>query len=115
MKNILLLAFLVFCFVKGWQDFGPTNAVKPLFNQSYVAVYGRDSCGFTKRMVKNLQQSQVHYYYFNIDDKSIETQLHNRMEQAGISTKHYNLPVVDVNGDLAVRPKFNTVFTQVKL
>lgn len=114
MKNLLLLIFISFCVVRGWQDFGPTAAVEPLFNQSYVAVYGRDSCGFTKRMVKKLQQSQVNYHYFNIDDKGIETQLHNRMEKASISTKRYNLPVVDVNGDLSVRPKFKAVFEQVK-
>jgi len=115
MKNILLLVFIVFCVVKGWQEFGPKTKLEPLLNESYVAVYGRNSCGYTTRMVKNLQQSQVNYRYFNIDDKSIETQLHSRMEQAGISTKRYNFPVVDVNGDLSVRPKFKTVFTQVTL
>ncbi|MCP4986706.1 MAG: hypothetical protein GY928_11815 [Colwellia sp.] len=62
MKNILILIFFGFCLFKGWQDFGPTAAVEPLFNESYVAVYGRDSCGFTKRMVKKLQQSRVNYH-----------------------------------------------------
>jgi len=111
MRN--LLVFIGFCLVKGWQDFGPTSKVEPLLNESYVAVYGRDSCSFTKRMVKNLQQSQVNYRYFNVDDKIIADQLHSRMKQAGIPTKRYNLPVVDVNGDLSVRPKFSHVRQQL--
>ena len=113
MKKLLLLVFIGFCLAKGWQDFGPTSKVEPLFAQSYVAVYGRDSCGYTKSMVKNLQQSQVSYRYFNVDDKVVADQLHSRMRQAGISTKRYNLPVVDVNGDLSVRPKFGQVQQQL--
>ena len=113
MKNILVLIFIGFCLVKAWQDFGPNTKVEPLFTEPYVAVYGRDSCGFTKRMVKNLQQSQVNYRYFNVDDNLVAEQLHQRMQQAGISTKRYNLPVVDVNGDLSVRPKFSQVQQQL--
>jgi glutaredoxin len=109
MKILVILALLGFCLVKGWQDFGPKSKVEPLFTGSYVAVYGRDSCGFTKRMLKNLQQSQVNYRYFNVDDEMAADQLHSRMQQAGIPTKRYNLPVVDVNGDLSVRPKYSQV------
>jgi hypothetical protein len=64
-------------------------------------------------MVKDLQQSQVNYRYFNVDDNLVAEQLHQRMQQAGISTKRYNLPVVDVNGDLSVRPKFSQVQQQL--
>jgi glutaredoxin len=113
MKKLFVLALFAFCLVKGWQDFGPKSKVEPLFADSYVAVYGRDSCGFTKRMVKNLQHSQVNYRYFNVDDKIVADQLHNRMEQAGIPTKRYNLPVVDVNGDLSVRPQYSQVQKQL--
>jgi len=113
MKKLFVLVLLGFCLVKGWQDFGPKSKLEPLFSERYVAVYGRDSCGFTNRMVKSLQQSQVNYRYFNVDDKVVANQLHSRMEQAGISTKHYNLPVVDVNGDLSVRPQYNQVKKQL--
>jgi len=113
MKKLFVLVLFGFCLVKGWQDFGPKSKLEPLFSGSYVAVYGRDSCGFTKRMVKNLQQSQVNYRYFNVDDKVVANQLHSRMEQAGISTKRYNLPVVDVNGDLSVRPQYSQVKKQL--
>ena len=113
MKKLLLLIFIVFCLVKGWQDFGPISKVTPLFTGSYVAVYGSDSCGFNKRMVKKLQLSQVNYHYFNVDDNVVAEQLHNSMQQAGIHTKRYNLPVVDVNGDLSVRPKFSQVQQQL--
>jgi hypothetical protein len=64
-------------------------------------------------MVKDLQQSQVNYRYFNVDDNLVAEQLHQRMQQAGISTKRYNLTVFDVNGDLSVRPKFSQVQQQL--
>lgn len=112
MKNLLWTLFLIFCLFKGWQDFGPKANVEPLFNESYVAVYGRNSCGFTKRMIKNLKQENVNYRYFIIDQKTVANSLHQRMEQAGISTRRYNLPVVDVNGSLTVRPDFKQVAQQ---
>jgi len=113
MKKLLLLVFIGFCFVKAWQDFGPKSKVEPLFTKSYIAIYGRDSCANTQRMVKKLQQAHIDYHYFNVNDKVVADQLHSRMRQAGIPTKRYILPVVDVNGDLSVKPKFSQVRQQL--
>jgi len=52
-EKLLLLVFIGFSLVKAWQDFGPKTRVVPLFTESYVAVYGRDSCANIQRMVKN--------------------------------------------------------------
>ncbi len=109
MKNILWTIFLIFCLFKGWQDVGLTAGVTPLFDEPYVAIYGRNSCGFTKRMINNLKQENINYRYFIVDEKTVANSLHQRMEQAGISTRRYNLPVVDVNASISVRPDFQRV------
>ena len=79
------MTFMIFCVVKGWQQFGPKEPVEPLFKESYVAVYGRDSCGYTMRMVRNLQQSKVNYRYFNIAQLNHENELHQRMSQVSLA------------------------------
>ena len=70
----------------------------------YVAVYGRDSCSVTKQTLSYMSQNGIEYTYQNIDDQDIADRLHNKMKSQGISTKKYNLPVVDFNGELSVRP-----------
>jgi glutaredoxin len=70
----------------------------------YVAVYGRDSCSVTKQTLSYMAKNSIEYTYLNIDDKEIESSLHEQMQSQGISTRRYNLPVVDFSGELTVRP-----------
>ncbi len=109
MKNIIIIAIVFFGGFQMWERYG--NSPVPIFDEPYVAVYGRNSCGFTKRMISGLESEGINYHYFIIDDKSIASDLHSRMESVGISTRRYNLPVVDVNGDISVRPKLKDVLS----
>jgi len=104
MKNLLILAVFVFGAFQMWERFG--NSVQPIYDESYVAVYGRNSCGFTRAMLSDLKSSGVNYHYFDVDDGAVAGNLHSRMESSGMSTRRYNLPVIDVNGDISVRPEF---------
>ena len=110
MKNILLLALIIFGSIQLWEKAQNQNA--PLYDEPYVAVYGRNSCGFTTSILSKLSSSGVNYHYFIIDDQSTANELHTRMEAAGISTRRYNLPVVDTNGSIRVRPEFQDVLTK---
>lgn len=56
----------------------------------------------------------MNYQYFVVDQPSVANLLHSRMEASGISTARYNLPVIDVNGDLMVRPELDTVMALYK-
>ena len=40
--------------------------------------------------------------------------LHSRMQASGISTARYDLPVIDVNGQLMVRPELDVVLGRYK-
>lgn len=104
MKQLFLILLLGFCVYKGWQDFGPKPALAPLYDAPYVAVYGRDSCGHTQRLLRELRREGLVAHYFNVDDAEVAGRLHARMESQGISTQRYDFPVVDVNAKFSIRP-----------
>jgi hypothetical protein len=114
MKKLLVFAAIIYAAYQGWEKYSASQAQVPLFTAPYVAVYGRKTCGFTTRMLKNVKASNLQYYFFDVDDQSVALNLQSRMTAANISTKMYNLPVVDVNGTLSVRPEFEAVLTRYK-
>jgi len=108
-KNVLLIAFLAFAGYQGWGLVQSNAPIEPLSDESYVIVYGRDSCGWTRQAVETLAQSSVNYKYYKVDEKEVADHLHGRMRDANIPTHRYNLPVVDVNGAISVRPNMDDV------
>lgn len=88
-----------------WVGGGP----EPLHDSSYVVVYGRDTCGITNRMLAALDRSGVPYEYKRVGDPQVADELHPRMEAAGLSTRRYGLPVVDINAEMIIRPDPNAV------
>ena len=87
------------------------SQLEPLFAEPYVAVYGRSSCGWTQSLLKKLADTNTNVHYFVVDERPVADSLHSRMEEAGIDTRRYNLPVVDINGELSIRPKLNAVLS----
>ncbi|GAB1259009.1 hypothetical protein NBRC116494_35110 [Aurantivibrio plasticivorans] len=82
-----------------------------MYDEPYVAVYGRDSCSVTQKMLAELRDAGIKYEYFVVDDEATADKLHSRMEAADLSTRRYNLPVVDTNGSLVVRPTLDYVIS----
>jgi glutaredoxin len=76
-----------------------------------VVVYGRDSCGITRRMREALSEQGTPFEYKIVDHSAVADELHARMQSQGLSTRRYGLPVVDMNGVLAVRPSVQLVQT----
>lgn len=114
MKNILFLIVLLAAGYQAWLRFALTPTVEPLQARSYIAVYGRDSCGWTQRALRELESTRANYQYFIVDEKSVADLLHSRMQASGISTARYDLPVIDVNGQLMVRPDLDVVLGRYK-
>lgn len=105
MTRMVFLIAMALGLYQAWQEFGPRPEVTPLYESSYVAVYGRQTCGWTQQMRDRLQAAGVKYHYFSVDDTQAADQLHGRMQASGLSTRQYNLPVVDVSGKLSIRPE----------
>jgi len=106
MKRILLLTIFIIAGYQGWNKYSYVlNKPEPLYEEPYVVVYGRNSCGFTQQTIKDLKKAGIPFEYENIDDRSTADLLHSRMSKSGIETRRYNLPVVDVSNDITIRPK----------
>jgi glutaredoxin len=71
----------------------------------YVAVYGRQTCGYTRAMMQHLDNAGIRFTFLDIDDRVVANDLHARMRRANIDTSHYLLPVVELNESIAVRPE----------
>ena len=82
---------------------------EPLRDSPYVMVYGRDNCGLTKQMRTDLGLAGIPYSYKIVDDPAVQKELHPRMKAAGLNTRKYGLPVVDVNGEMMTHPKSDVV------
>lgn len=101
---ILLVLFGFYQYVYKPSSVAIPSNIKVSSTGHYVAVYGRDSCSVTKQTLSIMAKNGIKYTYLNIDDKEIESSLHEQMQSQGISTRRYNLPVVDFSGELSVRP-----------
>ncbi len=82
---------------------------EPLRDSPYVMVYGRDACGITKRMRADLTRAGIPYTYKIVDDPAVKQELHPKMKTARLNTRRYGLPVVDVNGEMMMRPRSEVV------
>lgn len=114
MKNLIIIALLAFGGYSWWQDHQANKPLTPQFNTPYVAVYGRNSCGITQKMLSDLRSAGITPRYYIVDDRKTADTLHQRMEASGISTRRYNLPVVETNGHLSVRPTLASVLNQYR-
>lgn len=110
MKKPILLALFVLGIMQVWQNFKPQiSPPQPLSETPYVAVYGRDSCSVTQNMRRSLEHQGIDYDYYIVDKPDVAELLHQRMQQSGLDTRRYNLPVVDVSGEIMIRPAHERV------
>ncbi|MBM7070940.1 hypothetical protein JQC92_02640 [Shewanella sp. 202IG2-18] len=108
-RKLAILTLLAIAAHQGWQKLAPKPELEPIFDSAYVAVYGRNTCGHTQRLVKQLKAQGYTPHYFSVDDKAVADELHERMESQGMSVERYDLPVVDVNANLRIRPSLENV------
>ena len=109
MKKLALLLFIAIAVAMGWEHYKNPVTIEPLVATPYVFIYGRNSCGLTKRTLREVRQYGLNYKYAIIDEKQVADIIHTRMRESGISTTRYNLPVVDVNGSILIRPKIEDI------
>jgi len=110
MKDLLIVVLFVFAVFKGW-EFMFKGTTTPLYETPYIAVYGRNTCGNTKRMLRDLDKAGVEYKYFIIDQRETADLIHERMRSADLSTRRYTLPVVDVYGSISTNPDSDDVIS----
>jgi len=115
MKKILILVVLLIAGYFLWQKMSQKdNILEPLYGKPYVVVYGRDACGLTQQCLKDLEIAGIEVIYKIVDNSEVADEYHPRMEKAGLDTRSYGLPVVDVNGQIFIQPEFNKILEAYK-
>lgn len=86
------------------------RTIKPILNKPYIAVYGRPECQVTNSYLRELQKPGVNCVFINVDKGTNGKELIGRMEEAGFDTDYFNLPVIDVSGNLSIRMPYVEVW-----
>jgi hypothetical protein len=107
MKTLIVIALVALVGYLGWSrlDLPSRGGPDSLGRSPHVIVYGRERCGITQRTRSELQRAGVPFEYKSVDHPGVGDELHPRMEAAGLDTRRYGLPVVEVNGEMLIRPK----------
>lgn len=107
-KRLVLGLVVLLGLYQAWGKLGPRNEVLAHVPGSpYLVVYGRDSCGYTGQMRTELARQGMAFSYRQVDNGAVADELHDKMHQLGLNTAYYELPVVEVNGHLLVRPELD--------
>jgi hypothetical protein len=109
MKKLLIVVVILISGFVYWQNNFHNNQIEALYDTPYIVVYGRDSCGWSQKYLRDLKNERLKFIYKNGDNKGVNFELHPRMEKAGLDTRRYNLPVIDVSGQIFIRPEFGKV------
>jgi arsenate reductase-like glutaredoxin family protein len=68
-----------------------------------LIVYGNPDCSITTKYVNELKEAGIPFTFKNIGERAIHKEFSQQMAESGISGT-IDLPVVDNNGDVAIRP-----------
>lgn len=109
MKNLLIVAILLIASYFAWQKMFSEPPLEALYEGAYIVVYGRANCGWTQKFIRELDARSVDYIFESVDNREVCDELHPRMREAGLNTKRYNLPVIDVNAHMFIRPEVDDV------
>jgi glutaredoxin len=89
--------------------------LEPLYQKPYVVIYGRESCGNCQALRRGLADRGVPYVWKIIDEDPGRSEAFSRMKQAGLDTRSFSLPVVDVNAEILVHPQSPAVIAKYRL
>ena len=71
-----------------------------------VVVYGRETCGYTRRMLAFLQDERVPVRYFDVDDPAVEAAYQAKFHGTALAEDgRYRLPIVEHRGIASERPE----------
>jgi hypothetical protein len=112
MKKFLVVILIFGAGFFVWQKYTDRFVeVAPLYDKPYIVVYGRDSCSWTARYLKDFRTRGLPCIYKRVDDENVCKELHPRMQKAGLNPDYYLLPVIDVNASLFIRPELEIVLS----
>ncbi len=108
MKFKQAVPFLLACLLAaGCAPHGQYRFVGLQVDTPYLIVYGKENCSGCQRFKQDLDRQRVRYVFKDIDDARVWAELSSRMEKADLASNSFPIPVVEVNGELAVYPSMS--------
>lgn len=104
MKKLVVIMLLIGCGYFGYQIFiGKKNAqLDPLYELPYIVVYGKTTCGWTQKCLRELKEKQIEVIFENIDKPEIKQEIFPRIDAAGYKRNQIVIPIIDVNGHILI-------------
>lgn len=104
MKNLLVVLIVVGMGYLGYQQFIAKGEIKidALYELPYVVVYGKTTCGWTQKCLRELKEQNIDVIFENIDKHEVQMEIFPRIDAAGHKRNRISIPIVDVNGHILI-------------
>jgi arsenate reductase-like glutaredoxin family protein len=73
-----------------------------LYELPYVVVYGKTTCGWTQKCLRELKEQNIDAIFENIDKHEVKMEIFPRIDAAGHNRNRISIPIVDVNGHILI-------------
>ncbi|WP_026317959.1 thioredoxin domain-containing protein [Algicola sagamiensis] len=104
----LLIALTVLGFIVYQVYFDKNNmgfvSAAPLYSGKYVEVYGKKDDIATEAMMRYLDDAGVNFNYVRLEKQENWEFISKRLKNAGDERHHWDLPIVDINGQITTNP-----------
>ena len=104
MKKLVILLMVLGAGYFGYQRFtdGGPDKLEPLYDPPYIVVYGRTTCGWTQKCLRELKAENIDVIFENIDKPEVQGEIFPRIDAAGIDHNRISIPIIDVNGHILI-------------
>jgi arsenate reductase-like glutaredoxin family protein len=104
MKNLLVVLVVVGLGYFGYQKFIAEGETKldALYEMPYIIVYGKTTCGWTQKCLRELKEQNIDVIFENIDKQEIQKEIFPRIDAAGHKRNRISIPIIDVNGHILI-------------
>lgn len=104
MKNLVLLLLALVVGYFGYQHFvgQRSKTLEPLYDPPYIVVYGKTTCGWTQKCLRELKAKDIDVIFENIDQSDIQAEIFARIDAAGLDRHRISIPIIDVNGNILI-------------
>ncbi len=104
MKKLLVVLVVVGLGYFGYQTFitGGETKLDALYEPPYIVVYGKTTCGWTQKCLRELKAQNIEVIFENIDKPEVQKEIFPRIDAAGHNRNRISIPIVDVNGHILI-------------
>ena len=104
MKKLMILLLILGAGYIGYRNFagGGSGQLEPLYETPYIVVYGRTTCGWTQKCLRELKAENIDVIFENIDKPEVQGEIFPRIDAAGIDHNRISIPIIDVNGHILI-------------